>query len=303
VPSLPPKCLHREADTSKAYPPPGRLIDVGGHRLHLYCTGSGSPTVVLEPGGGASSSDFAWIAPAVAGDTRVCVYDRAGRGWSDATNDPQDGAHIAADLHTLLERAQVPGPYVLAGHSFGGLYVQSFAAQFPDQVAGMVLLDSTAPRPGPAQPTNTDSYNIISRVAALSAASAHLGAARLLNPISYTTLPPRSRDEARANSSTARHVASFVEEYGVANTSMQQASALTSLNGKPLIVLTADEGADDQWQSEQDHMTTLSTNSLHRHANATHASLLDDEADAAVASKAIHDVVVAVRTSRPLASR
>jgi hypothetical protein len=88
----------------------------------------------------------------------------------------------------------------------------------------------------------------------------------------------------------------------VANTSMQQASALTSLNGKPLIVLTADEGAG-QWQSKQDHMATLSTNSLHRHANATHASLLDDEADAAVASQAIHDVVVAVRTSHPLAHR
>ena len=237
-------------------------------------------------------------------DTTVCVYDRAGRGWSDPADGAQDGAHIAADLHTLLQRAHIPGPYVLAGHSFGGLYVQSFAAQFPDQVAGMVLLDSTAPKPGPAQPTNTGPYNVIGRVAALSAASAHLGAGRLLNPISYTTLPPRSRDEARANSSTASHLASFVEEYGVANTSMQQASALTSLNGKPLIVLTADEGiTDDQWQSKQDHLATLSTNSLHRHANATHASLLEDEADAAVASKAIHDVVVAVRTSRPLAPR
>src|SRR5829696_2073059 len=293
----------RESLDARAYPPPGQLIDVGGHRLHLYCTGSGSPTVVLEAGGGASSSDFGWIAPAVARDTTVCAYDRAGRGWSDAADGPQDGAQIAADLHTLLERAHVPGPYVLAGHSFGGLYVQSFAAQFPDQVAGMVLLDSTAPKPGPAQPTDTDRYNVIGRVAALSAASAHLGAGRLLNPISYTTLPPRSRDEARANSSTARHLASFVEEYGVANTSMQQASALTSLNGKPLIVLTADEAADDQWQSKQDHLATLSTNSLHRHANATHASLLEDEADAAVASQAIHDVVVAVRTSQPLAPR
>jgi hypothetical protein len=84
---------------------------------------------------------------------------------------------------------------------------------------------------------------------------------------------------------------------------MQQASALTSLNGKPLIVLTADQRADDQWQPKQDHMATLSTNSLHRHANATHASLLDDEADAAVASQAIDDVVTAVRTSRPLAPR
>jgi pimeloyl-ACP methyl ester carboxylesterase len=192
---------------------------------------------------------------------------------------------------------------VLAGHSFGGLYVQSFAAQFPDQVAGMVLLDSTAPKPGPA-PTNTDAYDLVGRVAALSAASAHLGAGRLLNPISYTTLPPRSRDEARANSSTASHIAGSVVEYGVANTSMQQASALTSLDGKPLIVLTADEGiTDDQWQAKQERMATLSTNSLHRHANATHASLLSDAADAAVASQAIHDVVIAVRTSRPLAPR
>src|SRR5918993_324185 len=202
----------RESLDAKAYPPPGQLIDVGGHRLHLHCTGSGSPTVVLEPGGGASSSDSAWIAPAVAGDTTVCVYDRAGRGWSDPANGPQDGAHIAADLHTLLQRANIPGPYVLAGHSFGGLYVQSFAAQFPDQVTGMVLLDSTAPSPGPAQPTNTESYSLLRRVAVLLPAVAHLGAGRLLNPFSYGTLPPRSRDEARANSSTARHLASWIEE-------------------------------------------------------------------------------------------
>jgi pimeloyl-ACP methyl ester carboxylesterase len=247
---------------------------------------------------------MAWVTAAVAQDSRVCVYDRAGKGWSDPANGPQDGAHIAADLHTLLQRAKVPGPYVLAGHSFGGLYVQSFAAQFPDQVAGLELLDSTAPKPGPAQTTNPDPYDAIGRVAALSGASAHLGAGRLLNPFSYTTLPPRSRDEARANSSTASSLASSVEEYGVANTSMQQASALTSLNGKPLIVLTADEAITDaQWQSKQEHMARLSTNSLHRHANATHQSLLSDEADAAEASQAIHDVVVAVRTSRPLAPR
>ncbi|HZA04115.1 MAG TPA: hypothetical protein VE617_06100, partial [Propionibacteriaceae bacterium] len=89
---------------ARAYPMPGQLVDVGGHRLHLHCTGSGSPTVVLEPGHGGSSSDFGWIAPAVARDTRVCVYDRAGRGWSEAAPTPQDGARIAADLHTLLER-------------------------------------------------------------------------------------------------------------------------------------------------------------------------------------------------------
>src|SRR5215218_4326914 len=291
----------RESLDARIYPMPGQLVDVGGHRMHIYCTGSGSPTVILEPGQGGASSDSGWVAPTLARDSTVCVYDRAGRGWSDPADDPQDAARIAADLHTLLERAQVPGPYVLAGHSAGGLYVQTFAATYPDQVAGLVLLDSTAPKPGPALPTRTESYDVLGRISAVFSAVAHLGAGRLLNPISYTTLPPRSRDEARAKSSTARQLASSVEEYGGANTSMQQASALSSLNGKPLIVLTADEGVtDDQWQSKQDQMATLSTNSLHRHANATHQSLLDDEADAAVATKAIRDVVVAVRASQPL---
>ena len=288
---------------ARSYPMPGQLIDVGGHRLHLYCTGTGSPTVVLEPGQGGASSDLGWIAPAVARDSRVCVYDRAGRGWSDAADGPQDGAHIAADLHTLLDRAQVPGPYVLAGHSFGGLYILSFAAQFPDQVAGMVLLDSTAPRPGPAQPTNTESYSVLRRVSALLPAVAHLGAGRLVAQLSYGTLPPRSRDEARANSSTARDLGSFIEEFLEGSASVQQAASLTDLGGKPLIVLTADRNADEQWQSQQNHLATLSTNSLRRHVDATHASLVDDEADSAAASQAIHDVVAAVRTSQPLPPR
>jgi pimeloyl-ACP methyl ester carboxylesterase len=291
----------RESLDARAYPMPGQLIDVGGHRLHLHCTGSGSPTVVLEPGGGAASSDLGWIAPAVARETRVCVYDRAGRGWSDAAVGPQDGAHIAADLHTLLDRAHVPGPYVVAGHSFGGLYVLSFAAQFPNDVAGMVLLDSTAPKPGPAPPARTGSDDAFSRVAALLPAVAHVGVGRLIAQFSYGSLPPRSRDEARANTSTARHLASFIEEYVVASTSIHQASSLTNLNGKPLLVLTADTGHDATWQSAQDHMATLSTNSLHRVAKATtHESLLDDRADSAIASQAIHDVVSAVRTSHRL---
>jgi pimeloyl-ACP methyl ester carboxylesterase len=290
----------RESLDASAYPMPGELVDVGGHRLHLHCTGSGSPTVVLEAGGGASSSDFAWIAPAVARDTTVCVYDRAGRGWSDPTDSPQDGTHIAADLHTLLERARIPGPYVLAGHSFGGLYVQSFAAQYPEQVAGMVLLDSTAPKPGPP-PTDTQSSDVVGRLSALVSAVAHLGVGRLIALSSTGTLPPRAEDEAGANASTARHLASFLKEYlAEANTSMQEASALTTLGSKPLIVVTADEGiTDGQWQSKQDHMAMLSTNSVHRHANATHQSLLADEADSAAASQAIRDVVTAVRTSRP----
>jgi pimeloyl-ACP methyl ester carboxylesterase len=286
---------------ARAYPMPGQLVDVGGHRLHLHCTGTGSLTVVLEPGLGGASSDLGWVAPAVAADSRVCVYDRAGRGWSDAADGPQDAAGIAADLHTLLDRAGVPGPYVLAGHSFGGLYVQTFAANYPDQVAGLVLLDSTAPKPGPALPTRAASYSVFGRVSTLLPAVAHLGAGRQIAQASYGSLPPRYRDEARANASTARYLGSYIEEFVEGNTSMQQAASLTNLDGKPLIVLTADTGNAAGWQQAQDQMATLSTNCLHRVAKATtHESLLYDEADSAQASQAIRDVIAAVRTAQPL---
>jgi pimeloyl-ACP methyl ester carboxylesterase len=290
-----------ESVDATAYPMPGQLIDVGGHRLHLYCTGSGSPTVVLEPGLGESSSVMGWIAPAVARDTRVCLYDRAGRGWSEAADGPQDAAKTAADLHTLLERAHVPGPYVLAGHSFGGLYILSFAANYPDQVAGMVLLDSTAPASAPVPPAKAGSYDLVGRISALLPAVAHLGVARVYGQSSYDTLPPRSRDEARARSATASDVASFLNEFLEGSMAVHQAASLVDFADKPLIVVTAGRGHDAAWLSAQDKLATLSTNSRHRIvADATHASLVLDETDGTAASQAVRDVVASVRTSRPL---
>jgi pimeloyl-ACP methyl ester carboxylesterase len=100
-----------------------------------------TPTVLLESGLGETEAYWGWISPAVASDTRVCVYDRAGRGWSDSVSVPQDGVAVATDLHTLLDRAQVPGPFVLVGHSSGAQYVRIFAGRYPEQAAGMVLLD------------------------------------------------------------------------------------------------------------------------------------------------------------------
>lgn len=131
---------------------------------------------------------MAWIAAGVAQDSRVCVYDRAGTGWSDQVDGPQDAVQTATDLHTLLDRANVPGPYVLAGHSFGGLYVLTFAAQYPDQVAGLVLLDSTAPVAGPA-PTAVRSDDLVSHISMLVAATANLGAAHLIGD-DNDSLPP-----------------------------------------------------------------------------------------------------------------
>jgi pimeloyl-ACP methyl ester carboxylesterase len=295
----------REAADAKAYPMPGQLIDVGGHKLHLSCTGSGSPTVVLEPGGGEMSSNLGWIAPAVGHDTRVCVYDRAGRGWSEPASSPQDGTQIATDLHTLLQRAGVPGPYVLAGHSFGGLYVLTFADSYPDEVAGMVLVDSTAPaavsKPAAASAGNHGSHDVMGRISTLVSTSARLGLGRLYAQTAFGTLPPRSRDEVRASIATAGNLRSTIDEFVQAGASMKQAAALTDFAGKPLVVLTAGVGNDAAWSTAQNHLATLSTNSVHRVIDgATHEALVAEEEHAAATTQAILDVVSSVRTAGPL---
>ena len=158
----------------------GQMIDVGGHRLYIECSGSGSPTVVLQAGLGASSSSWAGIAPNVAASTTVCAYDRAGHGRSEEAAGPQDGIALATDLHTLLERAGVAGPYVLVGHSSGGPYVRVFAARYPDQVAGMVLLDAQPADAFTALPDYPGFYYPYRFVTALSPSLARVGLLGLL---------------------------------------------------------------------------------------------------------------------------
>ena len=294
-----------EAADANTYPMPGELIDVGGHGLHLSCTGSGSPTVVLQAGGGEMSSAFGWITPAVARDTRVCVYDRAGRGWSEPADVPQDATQIATDLHMLLERGHVPGPYVLTGHSFGGLYVLTFAALYPDDVTGLVLLDSTAPASTvPAEqisPPEHGGYDLLGRISALASSSARIGLGRLIAGADYGSLPSRSRDEMRSSAATARYMQSTIDEYVQASSSTKEAAALVDFGNRPLVVLTAGVGSSATWMSAQDRLATLSTNSAHRVVDgAVHAALIHDERYAAATTRAILDVVSSIRTDDPL---
>ena len=283
---------------------PGRLIDVGGHRLHLQCTGSGSPTVVLEPGAGDFSAVMGWISPALAAVNRGCVYDRAGRGWSEPADAPQDGTQIASDLHRLLQRGNVPGPYVLAGHSFGSLYVLTFAARYPDEVAGMVLVDSTnpasQPQPG-ASAYDGGSYDVVGRISALGSVAARVGLARLVGNFGYDSLPPRSRDEVHASSATANYVDSYIDEYAQGSASVTEAAALTGFGDKPLFVLTAGVGSDTTHSASQDHLATLSSNSVHRVIDgADHPALILEKQYAASTTQAILDVVASVRSNSQL---
>lgn len=291
----------QERSDRAEYPMPGRLVDVGGRRLHLNCVGSGSPTVVLFPGAGEVSAVWGWIAPTVARSSRVCTWDRAGRGWSDDAAGPQDGVALTMDLHTLLERAQIDGPFVLAGHSFGGLSALNYAARYPDQVAGMVLLDATSTEMFTRLRTYPAVYEGYRRVSALFPSLARLGVGRVAYRSAFDSLPAQSQRVERAFWSTARLARSQRDEWAEALMLMQQARSLESLDDRPLIVITAARDAQDGWMPLQNDLVKLSSNSEHRIlANSTHASLTANEGDARASSQAIVDVVVAARTGRPL---
>lgn len=243
----------------------------------------------------------------MASQTRVCVYDRAGRGWSEPPDSPQDANRIATDLHTLLQRGDVPEPYVLAGHSFGGLYVLTYADRYPDEVAGIVLVDSTDPAteadPEKATAYDGGSYDAVTdRVAALGAAAARIGLVRLVGSFGYGELPAQSRDEVRAKTATADYAAGWIDEFVQANASGAEAAMLTDFGAKPLVVLTAGAETDATHDAAQNKLATLSTESSHRVVEgASHAGLILDEQYANATTRAILDVVSSVRTAAPLA--
>lgn len=280
---------------------PGRAYDVGGRHLHLDCTGAGSPTVVLENGMGETSAHWAWITRSVAAaGMRICAYDRAGQGWSDDVATAQDATMIAADLHTLLERAKEPGPYVLVGHSVGGPYVMTYAAQYPSDVAGMVLLDGTSPAAFTALPDFSGTQAMMRRLLGVWASVTRLGPGQLVGANAGDGLPAPADAQVSAFSSSPRSTRGALLELSQMRASLAQARRLTDLGGKPLAVVTAGKGQQAGWAAAQDHMATLSTNTVHRVVPATHESLVTGETDSVHSVRAIADVVTSVRTRSAL---
>ncbi len=293
------------AHDQNAYPAPGTLYDVGGHRLHLNCTGSGSPTVVLENGLGATSATWTRITAEVSRTTRVCAYDRAGQGWSDDVDVAQDGQAIAADLHSLLARSGEPGPYLLVGHSAGGPYVMTYAATYPDEIAGMVLLDSMSPYEFTELPGFATEQSMMSRGLGMLPTLTRLGAGRILPTSAWSSLPEPAASQVRAFAASARGMRNMRDEQSMYRTVFEQAKALTSLDGKPLVVVTATElmQKHEEWIDLQDRLAALSTNNDHRVADATHAGLIDDRESYKFSVQAIVDVIQSVRTEQPVTVR
>lgn len=283
----------------RTLPPPGQLVGVRGHRLHINCVGAGDPTVILEASNGGMSAHWAMVQQEVAKGTRVCAYDRAGLGWSEPSSEPRDAAHISRDLHSLLANAGIQGPYVLVGHSYGGLYVRVYADMYPNEVAGLVLVDSSHPAQFARSAEGRAMFQRLSKLMTIGPLFSHLGVIRLFNFFpSPPGLPEQQRAQIEAFNSSAQHFVATSEEFRETPHTSAQVHDARSLEGKPLTLITAGE-QPREWMQLQAELAALSSASTHRIVRgATHGSLLYEKRDAQVTSGAIHGVVEAVRTSR-----
>jgi len=272
-----------EAADAQAYPPPGQMVDVGGYRLHINCTGEGSPTVVIEAGWGDSSASWGWVQPEVAKTTRICTYDRAGMGWSESSPEPRTAREYAQELHTLLIKANEPGPYVLVGHSMGGFTVIVYAHDYPDEVSGLVLVDSqdlpassvATPQPAP-KPGGPSIPSFLARI----------GLVRLLaDPLgSVEELPEGDKQAYTAYAVSVRSVQTFTDEGKGMSEGGAQARAVTSLGALPLIVLTAGKDLDPKHSAAQADLLKLSTDSQQLVADQSGHHIMIDQPETAVAA-------------------
>ena len=232
------------ASDLKKYPPPGELYDVGEYRIHLYCTGEGSPTVILEAGAGSPSLGWELVQEKVAGFTRVCSYDRPGFGWSSTASTPLSSEQVADTLHQLLVTANIPGPYVLVGHSDGGVYIRSYVKQYPSEVIGMVLVDSSHESQNLRFPPEYLNYsrqqNIIFKACQVLSPFGVIRLARLWNMLLPKSI--LSIDMGAGVLSTmyrTTYCEAYADELTSASTMLSQPEGPSSLGDMPLIVISA----------------------------------------------------------------
>jgi pimeloyl-ACP methyl ester carboxylesterase len=275
------------------------MVDVGGYRLHINCIGAGSPTVVIDAGWGDSSEAWSsWVQSPAARTTRVCTYDRAGMGYSEPGPLPRTADRFAAELRALLTKAGEVGPYVLVGHSMGGLTVRVFAHEYPADVAGVVLIESMSPSAAGASSSDwaaePDSHSVADWALTL---PARIGLLRLLSgPLGmYDGL---SADQANAYSSIwirPRSLQTWLDEGKGMPQSLVQAGAVTSFGATPLIVLSRGltKEPDNDWQRMQTELLGLSSNSQQFFAKDSGHSVEFDQPQAAV--EAIEKMVAMTR--------
>ena len=298
------------------FPQQGKSVDIGGYKLNLNCAGQGTPTVVLESGFGMLSLSWGPVQSGIAKFARVCSYDRAGYGWSDSSPLPRTGAQIAKELHVLLENAGEKPPYVLVGHSFGGLIVRIFNGDYPDGVAAIVLVESSHPDLlkllPPAIKKESDAAQTEREAATrLAGIRSWFGITRFENRdiIDAPGLPYGER-VATYLDIQPKYLDAIANEGANLETTSEQAGASPAFGDKPLIVLTAGQGVlgvpvqDKDWAELQNiwinklqlQLAQLSTRSKRIMVSDSDHMIPVERPDAVIG--AVREVSAALQSSR-----
>jgi pimeloyl-ACP methyl ester carboxylesterase len=285
----------------RQYPAPGQFADVGGHRLHFEDVGEGQPTVILESG--LATGCLAWhlVQPEIAKFTRVVSYDRAGLGWSDSGESPPTSRHVASELHALLNKADIPGPYVLVGHSLGAHHVRVYTDQYPSEVAGLVLVDPQDENfwQGVSEATKLEQRTEILRSGLRHWASASVGIARFSEPPGWQD-KGRELLRSKALARQPKAIYALWAENAYFSVCADEAHATGSVGSRPMMVLTAEHlppAHREELIHEHNRLAALSIQGSRVMVPDCGHYIQIEKPDAVV--KAIHQVVDMVRAGHP----
>lgn len=286
--------------------PPGKLVDIGGFKLHINSTGekSNKPTLVIEAGAGLPGGHYYWLSEGLKDSMRVVRYDRAGIGYSDLSNTPRDPKTIGRELHTLLEKAGESPPYILAGHSFGGLFIRVFTELYPDEVVAMVFLDSSHPdqRERLNLPPHRDIIWILNTVAVLGDLGVLSLADRTIGPLlPGMGLPEEITDSFLDYSANGKYIRGLIQEEEWEHTVYNQSRETSKFGSLPIRVFTATirhkeglqkHGIDpEQYQAEfvkmHGEIVDLSTDGQQMLINGHHNSIYTKKENADIICKEI----------------
>jgi pimeloyl-ACP methyl ester carboxylesterase len=288
-------------------PPPGRLIEVDGYRLHLNCTGTGTPTVILEEGAGGGSLNWTWIQRKVAETTRVCSYDRPGHAWSSSIETPRDAETVSRELDALLKAAGEKGPFIAVGHSLGGTYARMFAARQGRDVVGLVLVDATPlcaltamAEAGKSPIGSGAAASLMACRKTIFQIADGIGLVRVDGDTDWNGFPPDVVAAMQAN--LPSHESAGARELDSVSETLRQVGALGGVGTTPVVVISSDRwvGKDPDVAAQraelnkklQRHWLAISSNSRFLIVpGSDHLSLLSNEEHAAAVADTINRMV------------
>lgn len=301
-------------------PPPGDMIDVGGYKLHFNCMGPENgeddlPPVIIEAGAGTPSPTYHWLQKGIAETTKVCAYDRAGLGWSEESDLPRDSDTVAKTLNTLLDKANIKRPFVFAGHSIAGLYMRRYVDLYPDDVAGMVLLDPSHPEQnkkfGVGDNHLAEQDAMVEQQVSMMKLLINLGVTEVYNPAvasapDTSKLPEKTQRQMSYVVSQKRYYDAIPIELSDFELAAKQAVGNITLGDMPVVVISATEAIPDGVMPDyfpEDFQTifinlhkeivTLSTNGRHVEIDtANHMSLVANKDQVAKTLPYIREVIM-----------